>query len=442
MKLAELSREDLYARAEELRKDFAGLPEGARSDEDDRRVRAMVAEVSEVDSLITLAELDLRKAAADRLASTAGGLRGDHAPDRRTLGELITGNEDIMRWATGSSGASPTRSNGESVSVPGPDVSFEGTTLHELFRRPGESRRAWGTRAVAEFGASGPDTAYGSGIYDSSGSGALLPVGQPIPPVPRQAKLYLRDLLPAMTTTLAQVPYVQEVTPTAFELGASAVAEGGTKPTATLDFVGQKADPTVLATTLVLSKQMFEDAPAVVQYINMRLPYLVKFKEDWEFLNGSGTWPDMLGIKNQPNVQTGTVTTGDNAVTFGNMIADIENHDGACTFVATNPLNAWAMFVKRAAAGSGTFDAGTPFSALPLTVWGVPTYRTRAMAQGSALAADGDRGFMIVDREQVNIQVYRERYAELNQILVVCEERVGLAAFRPDLAVYTDSGLS
>ena len=58
------------------------------------------------------------------------------------------------------------------------------------------------------------------------------------------------------------------------------MAEGGTKPNATLDFAGQKADPTVLATTLVISKQLFEDAAAVVQYINQRLPYLVKFKED------------------------------------------------------------------------------------------------------------------------------------------------------------------
>ena len=93
------------------------------------------------------------------------------------------------------------------------------------------------------------------------------------------------------------------------------------------------------------------------------------------------------------------------------------------------------MFTKRAAGGSGTFDAGTPFSALPLTVWGVPTYRTRAMEAGSCLVADGERGAMIVDREQVNVQTYRERYAELNQVLMICEERVGLAIWRPDLFV-------
>ena len=38
-----------------------------------------------------------------------------------------------------------------------------------------------------------------------------------------------------------------------------------------------------------------------------------------------------------------------------------------------------------------------------------------------------------MDREAVNVQVYNERYAEQNLVLVICEERIGLATFRPDL---------
>ena len=62
----------------------------------------------------------------------------------------------------------------------------------------------------------------------------------------------------------------------------------------------------------------------------------------------------------------------DNATTLGTAFADVENHDGTPTAVVLNPFNAWKMFTQRAAGGSGTFDAGTPFSALPLTAWGVP----------------------------------------------------------------------
>jgi HK97 family phage major capsid protein len=62
------------------------------------------------------------------------------------------------------------------------------------------------------------------------------------------------------------------------------------------------------------------------------------------------------------------------------------------------------------------------------------------MALNSALVGDFQLGAMIADREQVNVQTYRERYAELNQILLVCEERVGLMVFRPDLFVNTTLG--
>jgi hypothetical protein len=399
-----LSLDELYTEAENLRREFAALPEGVRNEEDGMRVRSMLGRVDEIDGQITLGELEERRARG-QLASTRGARSAD--PAIRSLGEVIV-TPQMIEFALGQ--------DTEGVVGDGFRQNFDGQgSLDEML-----------TRAVSDWGTSGPPN------YDPSGSGYLLPVGQPIAPVPRQARLYLRDLIPKMTTTLAAIPYVQELNPTLYE-SASAVSEGGTKPQATLSFTGAKADPTVIASTLVLSKQLFEDAAAVVQYINQRLPYLVKFKEDNEFLNGSGTWPDIQGILQTPNVQSqGSVNT-DNAQTFGAAFAQIENHDGTPTAVVLNPTNAWTMFAKRAAGGSGTFDAGTPFSALPLTIWGVPSYRTRAIPVGSGLVGDFQLGAMIADREQVNVQTYRERYAELNQILLVCEERVGLMVFRPDL---------
>jgi len=51
------------------------------------------------------------------------------------------------------------------------------------------------------------------------------------------------------------------------------------------------------------------------------------------------------------------------------------------------------------------------------------------------MVADWQRGGMVVDRESVNIQIFRETYAASNQVLVVCEERVGVMWPRPDLFV-------
>lgn len=397
------SREDLITHVTELRNELGELsPEEANFSD---RIRSMATEAELVDTHLTLLDLQERREAANPI-STRGGVRSGDDTDNRSFGEMVV-SEELVNWVT----RSKTSEYGENLTGKG--------SLNNMF-----------TRALGEWGVSGPPG------YDPSGAGNLLPVGQPIAPIPRHARLYLRDLIPTMTTTLAAIPYVQELNPTAYE-SASAVAEGGIKPNATLSFVGQKADPTVIAATLVISKQLFEDAQAVIQYINTRLPYLVKFKEDFELLNGSGTWPDITGILNMSGVLSQAAVNTDNAQTFGAAFAQVENHDGTPTAVVLNPVNAWNMFTKRAAGGSGTFDAGTPFSALPLTVWGVPTYRTRAMPLNEALVGDFQLGAMIADREEVNIQTYRERYAEQNQILMVCEERIGLMVFRPDLFVNT-----
>ena len=411
LNLAEASLDELYGECATLRREFADLPEGQRSDEDNATLVALTSRVEALDHQITLATLAQRREDAT-LASHAGGLASDL--DTRSLGDLLVTDEmaKFCLSGRGGSGDAPFRM----------DFEGEGSLAQML------------TRAYNEFGSSGPGSTQSINAVDPSGAGYLLPAGQPIAPVPRHARLFLRDLLPSMTTTLAALPYVQELNPTGSGESASAVAEGGTKPGANISFQAAKADPTVIAATLVISKQLFEDSAAVVQYINQRLPYIVKFKEDWEFLNGSGTWPDIGGILNQSGVLSQGFSA-DNATTFGKAFAKVENEDGTPTAVVLNPTNAWNMFTNRAAGGSGTFDAGTPFSALPLTVWGVPTYRTRAMAVNTALVGDFQMGGMIADREQVNVETYRERYAELNQILMVCEERVGLMVFRPDLFV-------
>lgn len=407
--LAEMSLDELYNRGTELRGELKDLQaKQERSDDDTVALRALCDEAMELDTTITLSELENRKG-EERLRSTQGGWINQSGHEVRSIGDLVV-DEDMLRWAAKEGRLG--RNSGDTFEI---SYSDKGSGA-QMF-----------TRAMQEWGSGGPPT------YDGSGAGNLLPVGQPIAPIPRHARLFLRDLIPTMTTTLAQIPYVQELNPTATEQ-ASAVAEGSVKPNASINFVGAKADPTVIAATLVISKQLFADSAAVVQYINGRLPYLVKFKEDAEFLNGSGNWPDIQGLIVNPNVQTTAFAT-DNATTFGTAFAKVENHDGTPTAVVLNPFNAWQMFTLRAAAGAGTFDAGTPFSALPLTVWGVPTYRTRAMPIDTALVGDFQLGAMIADREEVNVETYRERYAEQNQILLVCEERVGLMNFRPDLFV-------
>ena len=463
--LSEATLEDAEARVGELRQEFVDFSEGRRTDSDlgsDAGKRSMLDEVDSLDTFITLsaAKMHAESAKALRIAGTMGPTADDGG--FRSIGDSV-GAASIMELAArdgaipGMAVSQTTRSwtpaDDRTGRILGPAQMLEGRSSLiasiELDGKEGRAASRWlrregmystpdresGMRAVTEFGSSGP-----SG-FDQSDAGGLIPrLGQPIPPVPRQAKLYLRDLIPTMPTTFPIVPYVRELNPAAYEGvasgGASTVAEGSVKPTAQLSFVSMNAAISVVATTLTLSKQMMQDAPAVISYINQRLPYLVKLTEDAQFLSGSGTWPNIQGITNTPGIQYYTTGSSlDYAQDIGNGFALVEQQDGVPTAVVMNPIDAWYMFTKRAAGGAGTFDAGTPFSMLPLTIWGVPSYRSRVYPRSTSLVVDFDRGFMIADREAVNLMIYNERYAEQNLVLLICEERVGLLAFRPDLAV-------
>lgn len=450
LNLRDASAEDAKARIDELRNDFVNMDEGRRSDPEDANIRSMIDEAQGLDNFFTIVAAQEH---GEKLLAATSGSRA-HDSGYRTIGEAFLTPELIAAadrdpFAEGGIFPAVTHSWANSDGSGAHDVVGQRSAIFEQTLKGDDGKRmmkwlkaagSWGVeglRAVEEWSAAGPPN------FDVSDAGGLIPrLGQPIPPVPRQAKLYLRDLMPSMTTTFPIIPYVRELNPAAYEAvisgGATTVAEGSVKPTATLSFVSENAPVTVVATTLTLSKQMFADAPAVIAYINQRLPYLVKLREDQQFLSGSGTWPDMLGITNTPGlISYGGTNNNDYAVDIGNAFAKVENQDGMPTAVVMNPTDAWTMFIKRAAGGSGTFDAGTPFASLPLTVWGVPTYRSRVYPAGSALVCDFERGAMVVDREQVNLQTYNERYAEQNLVLLICEERLGIMIFRPDLFIET-----
>lgn len=412
--------DEIKDRLSQLRKEYAAVRLEERSDPTTQRMRAIHNEVEELDCDLTMAlAIERREKATAHLAAT--GPSGGQI-ENRSLGAMIANSEVIKDWA--SHGYSDNRNL---------DFELSGVTLE--------------TRApiLTEFDpVNGPGTGFETAALDSSGSGMFLPVGQPQAPTPRQARLFMRDLIPVMRTGLAGIPYVRELNPLATEGGltggAQGTLEGAIKPEANILFQGDEARPTTIPVALRIAKQLFDDAAALINYINSRLPYLERLREDQYFLNGNGAWPALKGITQYAGVQTQPAGSAgfvahEQAITIGNGIALVENVDGTANAVVQNPLDAWAMFTKRAAGGAGTFDAGIPFAAPMMTVWGLASYRSRVYPQGQALVGDFRNGATVVDRETVNVQTYRERFIEQNVVYVLCEARVGLMVERPDLFV-------
>lgn len=397
--------DELHTRAAEMRGEWAEHSKLDRESDTYRKAKSeFLAEVEDISTHLTLRGLEAMPAALR--GGTVGGdgeAQGTLDTRRSDPATVVLEDEAFQTWAKGASRASA----GSMQASPTVEI----RSFHDVE-----------FRALVSEG-------------DANGSATLLPVGQPFLVDTRRRRLFIRDLLGVQQTTLSSVPYVRELNPTANQTSASTVAEGAVKPEALMQFTPDNAPVEVIATNIPITRQILEDATTLVGYINGRLTYMLKYREEDELLRGNGLAPDLKGIMTYAGIQAqGTAGTGEYAITLGNAIAKIELVDGFADGVAMNPATYWSMVTHRAAAGSGTFDAQA-FTNAPLQyVWGLPVVRTNSMNTNQNLVGNFGMGATIFDRSQSGVRVFEQHsdFAVKNQVLLLAEERIALAVNRPD----------
>lgn len=282
-----------------------------------------------------------------------------------------------------------------------------------------------------------------TGTSDSGGSyqgGGWLPVGQPIPPTPRQRRLFIRNLMNSITTTLNAIPYVLEQGPTTTETGASAVAQGTDKPEVEMDFLLQIAPVTKIAAWIPATTELIEDAPALMGYIDTRLAYMLALREEQQLLYGTGTGAQIKGvltwnsgpIQNQTQAQASGGS--DLPAEVGTAIGKVENVDLEADGVVYNPLDFWAAVTSR---HSSHFDNGYGGSApavLSQISWGLPPVRSRSMTAGTFAVGAWALSSTIADREETVIRIGNQHasFFTQNKVAILAEERLALLNHRPD----------
>lgn len=396
----EASADELSARAAEIRGEYAELVK----DHPDRAAdtfrtahRQLMEEVEDIDVNLTLRSMEeLPKALRGRTQGGDNGAPGE-ASQYRSVGHQVVENEEFAAWCK--------------------RAAQKGTMIGES---PAVELRA----LVAES--------------DSNGSASLLPVGQPYLVDQRRRRLFIRDLIGVQQTTLSAIPYVREKNSVANSLSASTVAEGGTKPEATIELTPDIAPVQVIATTIPITTQILEDGVTLVGYINGRLVYMLKIREELEILSGNGITPDLKGILSYDDVQEQVFTT-DTITTIGNAIAKVELVDGFADGIAMNPADFWAMATHRASANT-TLDAQSFTNAPANFVWGLPAVRTNAITAGTSLVGNYAMGATLFDRSQSGVRVFEQHsdFAAKNKVLLRAEERVALAVNRADFFVNCD----
>lgn len=276
-------------------------------------------------------------------------------------------------------------------------------------------------------------TALGSGV-----AGVIMPqkVGGIIPGA--EVDLRMRDILPSGQTGSNAVFFVKE---NAFTNSASPQTEGSAKGESALTFTTDTAPVRTIAHWIPVTRQALDDMRELAGYVNRKLIYGLKLKEDDELLNGSGSGLHLSGLTTEATAfDTALMVPAsagwNKADVIRRAIQQLESaNETPADFIVLNPVN-WAD-IELTKATTYEYVAGNAFNPLSKRLWGKPVITTNAMASGHFLVGSSMQA-QIWDRMGVEVAISTEHstYFTENKVAIRVEERLALAVYRPSAFIY------
>lgn len=192
-----------------------------------------------------------------------------------------------------------------------------------------------------------------------------------------------------------------------------------------------------IAHYVVASRQILADAAQLQNQIDNRLQYGLMLKEDQQLLYGTGVGGELEGLMVNASVQdAGAPAVGDNLVDhIRKAIALAATSEYLANGIILNPTDFANLELLKGTDGhylwANVSNGGEP------RLWRVPVYESTAMTAGDFLLGNWSLGATLFDREQATVRI-AEQHADLfvkNGVVVLGEERVGLAVYRPQAFV-------
>lgn len=342
---------------------------------------------------------------------------------------------------------------GPNVHANDPNVTWGGGGPGDLFIEsqgyknladPSRRPQQWSTGPVDV----GPQ--YKAGTVFEGGQGAgMIPVPQVQPGVVTKLieQPNVAGLFASAQATTSSVRYILEGTAAS---GAAGVAEGGSKPAS--DFAWSTVDVAVkkIATSLVLSDEIFDDTPQLQGYLNSRLSLFVTAELDRQCVRGTSGGNELTGIVNVSGVNGFTRGSDDNAVTLAKVLA---NTAGSAFLIpdaiVMHPTNYLTTRLLRDGTGgtAGQFYGGGPFTGaygnpgqpglFGASLWGVPVVLSSVVGAGTAIVGCFGQAAQLYRRGGITVEATNSGYVggkdlfTTDQIALRAEVRAALATFRP-----------
>jgi HK97 family phage major capsid protein len=247
--------------------------------------------------------------------------------------------------------------------------------------------------------------------------------------------LTIRDLLPVGRTGSNLIEFTKEnvFTNNAGSQYASPAFENVTKPESGITFTLASVPVRTLAHWIPVSKQVLDDSPMLMSFIDGRLQYGLKLEEEDQLLNGDGTGANLSGILDTGNFVAYTrAQTGDTKIdTIRRAVTQGALSNYMMDTVVINPAD-WEE-IELQKTDEGAYVWTNPALAAGPQLWGKRVVATNAITAGTFLVGSFAMGAQIWDRQQAGVQVSLENSDNFvkNMVTVLAEERLALTVYRP-----------
>ncbi|MGG7524105.1 phage major capsid protein [bacterium BS0013] len=226
---------------------------------------------------------------------------------------------------------------------------------------------------------------------------------------------------------------------------AAPVPEGELKPQS--DFATEEVTATVktLAHYFYVSRQAFDDAPALASIIDREARAGLADVEDAQLLFGNNTGSNLWGIVPQAAafVKQWSVVSATPLDVIIQAAAQIESQNFKADGLVLNAVD-WRL-LQSLKDTQGRYLGNSPFDAEVLQrIWSIPTSATNRMPRGKFLIGAFSTQAQIFDRMGVEVLASTEDRDNFirNMVTLRAEERLAFTVTRPGAFVYGDLSTS
>ena len=251
--------------------------------------------------------------------------------------------------------------------------------------------------------------------------------------------LSIRDVLPSSSTTSNLIEFVRENVFTNSAgpqvSGSPEAFENVTKPESGITFTLVNEAVQTLAHFIPASKQVIEDSASLQSFINGRLMYGLKLKEETQLLLGSGSNGELNGINTQATAYTVQSPQLTNEIDIiREMIKQAHVAEYAPDTIIMNPQDWYDIDVRKVGTSDDRYVVGNPREMGIARLWGLPVVVTNSLTSGTVIVGSFALGAEIKDRVAASVEISLEDSTNFqkNMVTIRAEERIALCVYRTE----------